>query len=171
MYTYNDIASIKANRALQAYIGCGCGPAGIVVSSAPLATAMQSRVCLLDNTIKIRCSCVICNRQRYVTKHLTQWSDDIPVESTPLSELWDDADPDDLATLLEKCRDFLFFEKRCEHKDDICLSAALQNDKWSHIYTKAPRVHLVYCGVCRKRGPMQLPIGLSDYVNEVMNNE
>lgn len=157
MYTYNDMASIKANRPIQASIGCSCGAAGIIVTNMALATAMMSKICLLSNTIEMRCVCVVCNKQRYVTVPIRDWYDII--------------DEDDLRALYERCCDFLRFEKRCEHENDICLSASLHNDQWSHIYTKSPRVHLVYCARCRKRGPVQLPVGLSDYINEVMNRE
>lgn len=157
MYTYSDIQSIKANRPLQASIGCSCGAAGVLVTSEPLATAMCSRVCLLDSRIWIRCACLICGKQGYV--------------SISIDDCWRDADEDDLRALLERCQDYLFSEKRCEHKHDICLSASLHNDQWSHVYTAAPRIHVVYCAKCRKRGPMQFPIGMSDYINEVMNHE
>ena len=141
MYTYSEPASIKANRPIQASIGCPCGSSGIIVSSEPLAMSMCSKVCLLDYKIWIRCACLVCNKQGYVLK------------------------------AIHACCDYLFVEKRCEHQNDICLSAALHNDQWSHIYTAAPRIHVVYCAKCRKRGPLQFPIGMSDYINGVMNDE
>ena len=157
MYTYSSDMSIKANRPIQASIGCACGSRGIIVSSEPLATAMQSRVSLIDYKIWVRCACLVCNKQGYVPKEI--------------DDCWEATNEDDLRALLARCRDFLFVEKRCEHQNDICLSAALHNDQWSHIYSAAPRIHVVYCAKCRKRAPLQFPIGMSDYINGVMNDE
>ena len=86
-----------------------------------------------------------------------------------IDDCWEATNEDDLRALLARCRDFLFSEKRCEHQNDICLSAALHNDQWSYVYSAAPRIHVVYCAKCRKRAPLQFPIGMSDYINEVMN--
>lgn len=155
MYLYSNEISFKANRPIQASIGCACGPRGIIVSSEPLATAMCSRVSLIDYQIWIRCACIVCHKQGYVPK--------------PIDDAWEATNEDDLRALLARCRDFLFSEKRCEHGDDICLSAALHDDHWSYVYSAVPRMHVVYCAKCRKRAPLQFPIGMSDYINEVMN--
>lgn len=157
MYTYSSDMSVKANRPIQASIGCACGSRGIIVSSEPLATAMPSKVCLLDYKIYVRCACIVCHKQGYVPREI--------------DDCWEATNEDDLLALLARCRDFLFSEKRCEHQNDICLSAALSDDKWSRVfYTAVPRLHVVYCAKCRKRAPLQFPIGMSDYINEVLNN-
>ena len=157
MYTYSSEMSVKANRPIQASIGCSCGSRGIIVSSEPLATAMVSRVSLIDYKIYVRCACIVCHKQGYVARDI--------------DDAWEATDnEDDLRALLARCRDFLFSEKRCEHQNDICLSAALSDDNWSRVfYTAVPRMHVVYCAKCRKRAPLQFPIGMSDYINEVMN--
>ena len=157
MYTYSNDLSVKANRPIQASIGCACGSRGIIVSSEPLATAMVSRVSLIDYKVWVRCACIVCSKQGYVAR--------------AIDDCWEATNEDDLRALLARCRDFLFSEKRCEHQNDICLSAALHNDQWSYVYSAAPRIHVVYCAKCRKRAPLQFPIGMSDYINGVMNDE
>ena len=156
MYTYSDYLSVKANRPIQASIGCSCGERGIIVSSEPLAPAMVSRVSLIDYKMFVRCACIVCHKQGYVAREI--------------DDCWEATNEDDLRALLARCRDFLFCEKRCEHTDDICLSASLHDDGWSRVfYTAVPRMHVVYCAKCRKRAPLQFPIGMSDYINEVLN--
>lgn len=155
MYTYSSEMSIKANRPIQASIGCACGSRGIIVSSEPLAPAMVSRVSLIDYKLYVRCACIVCHKQGYVAREI--------------EDCFEATNEDDLRALLARCRDFLFCEKRCPHQNDICLSASLFNDQWSHVYTAAPRMHVLYCAKCRKRAPLQFPIGMSDFINEVLN--
>lgn len=153
MYRYASDRFVDDQRWIADSIGCRCENGGLLVTSLPLVQFQEVPYVMDSRRFRFHAQCVLCRRQGMV-----------PFEESHLPEV----DYDSAEELMAVVTDFFLVEKGCEHRDFWCLSHGLVNDERFPYKTPTanPRLHMACCLKCRRRGIIQLPIGLSDMINE-----
>lgn len=150
MYRYRSMTAYRSQSWMADGIGCRCGMGGILVTSLPFAEHQMLPFTLRTRTLEIRVACITCRRQGMVPVG----EDRLPVVDPVMSE-----------EILNAMTDYMWVEKKCQHQNFWCMSRALRGSWIDEEHTSpVARIHMAYCCKCRKRGPMQLPVDLSDCI-------
>lgn len=155
MYSYTSYTFIKKNRWICDQIGCFCKGMGILATNLFISPCQTVPYSLMTDRFQFRAICVTCHRQGLV------WAsrEDLP-----------NSDPDELYAVFAKVEDYMIQEKGCRHADFWTVSRSIRDSEDQRLpggsrNPDAPRLHLVCCVKCRRRGIMQFSKRMSDMMN------